>query len=413
MKPMTVKQLEALEGVGRHNCGDGLYLEIDPVGNRRWLYRYQFQGKRTNLGLGGYCSKSNGLKIARERVTEFKALIARGTDPQASINAKKQALEASRRAERAELEAASNSFQVVAYAWYEASKAQWKNGKHVAQNINTLRDYVFPIIGSKPIADCGVSDVLACLKPIWEIKTETASRVRQRIEKVFNYAKAAGMRTGENPAQWKNNLDALLPPAGKIKRQRALKFEHGGNFPSMPYQEVPSFYAELNERTGASVRMLQLVILTASRTGPILLMKWKDIDFKNSVWSISKQDMKASRAFKVPLVPEAVRILSEIPRVGDYVFPTPRDIDRPMSNNSMLALLRRIGRDDITVHGFRTSFRTWAEELTDEGLVAEHALAHLVGDKTVQSYQRSDLFDRRRCLMNSWANFVTERGETL
>ena len=412
MPKITAKEVEARKEPGRLACGDNLYLEVDARSlEKRWIYRYQFQGRRTSLGLGSYDAKTNGLAQARKSALEKNALIANGVDPKAHKDAQKRALEASRQADRKAKEVASNSFEVVAREWFATNKHQWKNSKHTNQNITTLEDYVFPIIGSKPIAECDVNDVLACLQPIWNKITETASRVRGRMEKVFGYAKAKGLRSGENPAQWKNNLDALLPSALKLKRNKALEDEHEGHHAALPYQEVPAFMKELAKRDGLSARMLEFTILTASRTQPVLNAKWSDIDLKARVWSIPAKEMKTKKAFQVPLSDQAIKILEAIETGSKYVFPSPNDLKIPQTSNSMLAVLKRMKRQDITVHGFRTSFRIWVAETGRDEIVAEHALAHQVGSEVERAYQRSDLFDRRRVLIDDWAAFLFQEDE--
>jgi integrase len=412
MPKITAKEIEARKEPGRLACGDNLYLEVDARSlEKRWLYRYQFRGKRTSLGLGSYDARTNGLAQARKNALEKNALIANGVDPKAHKDAQKRALEASRQADKKAKEVASNSFEVVAREWFATNKHQWKNSKHTNQNITTLEDYVFPIIGSKPIAECDVNDVLACLQPIWNKITETASRVRGRMEKVFGYAKAKGLRSGENPAQWKNNLDALLPSALKLKRNKALEDEHEGHHAALPYQEVPAFMKELAKRDGLSARMLEFTILTASRTQPVLNAKWSDIDLEAKVWSIPAKEMKTKKAFQIPLSDQAIKILEAIETGSKYVFPSPNDLKIPQTSNSMLAVLKRMKRQDITVHGFRTSFRTWVAETGRDEVVAEHALAHQVGSEVERAYQRSDLFDRRRVLMDDWAVFLFQEDE--
>jgi integrase len=226
------------------------------------------------------------------------------------------------------------------------------------------------------------------------------------MEKVFGYAKARGLRSGENPAQWKNNLDALLPSALKLKRNKALEDEHEGHHAALPYQEVPAFMKELAKRDGLSARMLEFTILTASRTQPVLNAKWSDIDLEAKVWSIPAKEMKTKKAFQIPLSDQAIKILEAIETGSKYVFPSPNDLKIPQTSNSMLAVLKRMKRHDITVHGFRTSLRTWVAETGRDEIVAEHALAHQVGSEVERAYQRSDLFDRRRKLLDDWGAFL-------
>lgn len=405
MFKLTAKEVESITTPGRYSAGGGLYLDVRKNLSKSWLYRYQFQGKRTQLGLGGV-SKANSLSIARTKALEMSSLIAKGIDPKLKKDENKRDLINSREAERGRQKAQEHTFEKVAYDWWESMKGEWTNEKNTAQNINTLKEYVFPLIGSKPIADVSVKDVLECLKTIWYEKTETASRVRQRMEKVFNYAKTLGLRSGENPAQLKNNLDALLPPAGKLKRKKALDDPNEGHFAAMPYKEVPDFAKELAKEDALTAKMLLFTILTASRTKAITQAKWEQIDLEEGVWTIPAKQMKTKVRFKVPLASRVIALLREIPTVSDYVFPSPLNLDKPMSNMAMLSLMRRMGYDAYTVHGFRTSFRVWAEETTNYGIVAEHALAHKVGSAVERSYQRSDLLDKRRTLMSLWADYL-------
>jgi integrase len=406
MQKLTAKEVEAISEPGRYAAGDGLYLDVKPNQSKSWLYRYQFQGRRTQLGLGGL-SKANTLAVARAKALEMSSLIARGVDPKKHKDEQKLQIANELEAKKKAHGIKKNTFEKVAYDWWESKKSEWTNEKNIAQNINSLKDYVFPVIGAKPISEITVHDVLACLKPIWHDKTETASRVRQRMEKVFAYAKTLGLRSGENPAQLKNNLDSLLPPAARIKRKKALDDPNEGHFASMPYQDVPAFVKELVEQDSLAAKMLLFTIFTAARTGTVLLARWSQIDLEQKVWSIPAKQMKAKVSFKVPLAPECVSLLGSIEKVSDYVFPSPRNTRSPMSNMAMLALLERMKVEEATVHGFRASFRVWAEETTDYGVVAEHALAHQVGSNVERAYQRSDLLEKRRALMRDWAKFLS------
>ncbi len=406
MPRLTAKEVDAIDAAGRYAAGDGLYLDVKPNLSKSWLFRYQFQGKRTQLGLGGV-SKANTLAVARAKALEMASLVAKGVDPKKKKDEVKRQALAELEAKREALGLKKNTFERVAYDWWESKKHEWTNAKNTAQNINTLREYVFPTIGAKPIADITVHDVLACLKPIWYTKTETASRVRQRMEKVFNYARTLGLRAGENPAQLRNNLDTLLPPAKRLKRKKALDDPNEGHFCSMPYKEVPALVTQLYGEQSLSAKMLLFTIFTTVRTGTAVQAKWDQIDLEKGTWSIPAKLMKTKVKFKVPLSKEVVKLLKSVDRVSDYVFPSPSDLEAPMSNMAMLALLRRMEIESYTVHGFRTSFRTWAEEMTDFGVVAEHALAHKVGSEVERSYQRSDLFMKRAKLIQSWASYIS------
>ncbi len=405
MPRLTAKEVDAIVTAGRYAAGDGLYLDVKPNLSKSWLFRYQFRGKRTQLGLGGL-SKANTLAVARVKALEMASLVARGIDPKKhKEEVKRQAL-AEQDAEKKDLGLKKNTFEKVAYDWWESKRHEWTNAKNTAQNINTLREYVFPTIGSKPIAEITVHDVLACLKPIWHTKTETASRVRQRMEKVFNYAKTLELRSGENPAQLRNNLDALLPPAKRLKRKKALDDPNEGHFSAMPYREVPALVGQLYGEQSLSAKMLLFTIFTVVRTGTVVQARWSHIDLDEGVWTIPAKLMKTKVKFKVPLTREVLKLLKSIDQVSDFVFPSPNDLQKPMSNMAMLALLRRMEIGSYTVHGFRTSFRTWAEEMTDFGIVAEYVLAHRVGSEVERSYQRSDLLEKRKALMADWVQYL-------
>ncbi len=405
MPRLTAKEVDAIDTAGRYAAGDGLYLDVKPNLSKSWLFRYQFQGKRTQLGLGGL-SKANTLAVARVKALEMASLVAKGIDPKKhKEEVKRQAL-AEQDAQKKALGLKQNTFEKVAYDWWESKRHEWTNAKNTAQNINTLQEYVFPTIGPKPIAEITVHDVLACLKPIWHTKTETASRVRQRMEKVFNYAKTLGLRSGENPAQLRNNLDALLPPAKRLKHKKALDDPNEGHFPAMPYREVPALVGQLYGEESLSAKMLLFTIFTVMRTGTVVQARWSQIDLDEGVWTIPAKLMKTKVKFKVPLTREVLKLLKSIDQVSDFVFPSPNDFHKPMSNMAMLALLRRMEIGSYTVHGFRTSFRTWAEEMTDFGVVAEYVLAHKVGSEVERSYQRSDLLEKRKALMADWVQYI-------
>ena len=408
MPKLTVKKIEAISKPGRYSDGDGLYLNVTNTLSMRWEFRYQFQGKRTWLGLGPY-SKSNSLSQARASCLHHRGLIAKGIDPQSNKDEEKRKFQELEQKKKEKALAGKNIVRSVATDWWNDNKVAWTNQKQIQQNINTLRDYVFPKIGDKPIKDVTVEDVRNCLKPIWETKTETASRVRQRLERVFAYAKAKGLRSGENPAQWRNNLDALLPPPASIKRKKALEDPNNGHFGSMAYEEVPAFVQELSKNPSLSARMVYFLILTVARTNSVRMGRWDEIDLKKSQWVIPARNMKNKKPFTIPLSDVAINLLNNLPRVSDYIFPSPADLNKPMSENAMLALVqRRMNRKDVTVHGFRTSFRTWVAEQTNyDGDLAEYALSHEVGSKVEQAYQRSSLVEKRSRMMIDWARFIT------
>lgn len=369
---------------GRYGDGGGLYLVIDPGGSRRWIMKFRQNNREREMGLGSASIVS--LADARHRRNEARKLIAEGRDPIAERKKPDPAT------------AKAVTFGAFADALIPELVKGYRNEKHKAQWTSTLATYATSL-RSKPIADITTDDVLAVLTPIWTDKNETAARVRGRIEKVLDAAKARGLRTGENPARWRGHLDQLLSKRRKLQR---------GHHTAMPFAEVPAFVAALREREGISALALEFTILTASRIGPVLSCPWSEIDRKAKVWTVPASRMKAEREHRVPLSPRALEILDELEplRRGNLVFPSFR-ADKPMSDMALSALLKRMGVK-ATTHGFRSSFRDWAGEMTDfPREVAEVALAHVVGDDTERAYRRGDALDKRRKLMDAWDAFVT------
>lgn len=375
--PLSARKVETAKP-GRHGDGRGLFLYVKPSGSRSWVLRYQVQGRRRDLGLGAYPDVS--LAMARERASEARRLIANGEDPITKKHQSKPKI-----------------FKDAALELIESKRPGWKNAKHAAQWTSTLETYVFPKIGQVQIARVETADVIAALTPIWSSKPETANRVRQRIEAVIDYAAALGIRTGDNPARWRGHLDHLLPKPTKV---RAVK-----HHPALPHAEIATFMAKLTVRSGVAPRALGFTILTAARSGETRGMTWGEIDLKNCIWTIPANRMKAGKEHRVPLSAAAVALLG--PRRDDdaLVFKSEVKPGKPISDMSMTAVLRRMKRDEITVHGFRSTFRDWAGETTGfPREVIEAALAHGIKDKAEAAYARSDLFDKRRNLMDAWAN---------
>lgn len=366
---------------GRHGDGRGLFLYVKPTGARSWVLRYQVQGRRRDLGLGAYPDVT--LAMARERASEARRLIAEGQDP---IAIKQQAK--------------PKTFRDAALELIESKRPGWKSGKHAAQWTATLETYVFPKFGQVQVAKVETADVMGALKPIWTKKPETASRVRQRIEAVLDYASALAIRTGDNPARWRGHLDHLLPKPAKV---RAVK-----HHPALPHAEIASFMAELSGRAGVAARALGFTILTAARSGETRGMTWAEINLEARIWTIPAKRMKAGKEHRVPLCDEAVAFLGQSRDATKLVFESESKAGKPISDMSMTAVLRRMGRDGITVHGFRSTFRDWAGETTGfPREVIEAALAHGIKDKAEAAYARSDLFDKRRDLMVAWAGVAT------
>ena len=373
---------------GRHSDGGGLYLVVDLSGAKRWLFMYRRDGRQKEMGLGGLGGVS--LADARRRRDEARKLLAAGLDP---IEEKRTAAVKS---------------DVVTFGAFvdqlvpELSKG-FKNAKHIRQWTQTLASYTGPI-EAKAIDAISTDDVLACLRPIWSEKSETASRVRGRIERVLDAARARGLRSGENPARWRGHLDQLLSRRRKLTR---------GHHVALPFQDVPGFVTDLQARKAGTASALEFLILTAARAGEVLGCRWSEIDFDTRVWTVPAVRMKAGREHRVPLTDRAMAILLAAYEVrrGDFVFPS-HTAAKPLSNMAFDALLTRM-KVRATPHGFRSSFRDWCGETTAfPREVAEAALAHVVGNEVERSYRRGDALQKRRLLMNSWATFVSQGHAT-
>jgi integrase len=374
---------------GYYGDGGGLYLRVAPGGAKGWIFRYGGRGRRRDMGLGGY--PAIGLAKARELAGDCRSVLAVGLDPIAVRKEKRLA---------AAVEAAkAMTFDECATAYICAHEVGWRNLKHRQQWRNTLATYVTPVVGRLPVSAVDTGLVLKVLEPIWTRKPETASRVRGRMEGVLDWAKVRGYRTGENPARWRGHLDHLLPAKTKVR-----KVEHHA---ALPYARIGAFLAALRKQKGISSRALEFLVLTASRSGEALGAVWDEVDMGAKVWTIPPGRMKAGKEHRVPLSDATLAVLQQMHdiRHSDYVFPGGRD-RRPLSEMSLFMLLRRMGHGDITAHGFRSTFRDWAAEQTNfPREVAEMALAHAVGDAVERAYARTDLFERRRKLMDAWAAY--------
>jgi integrase len=392
---LTALKVERLAKPGMHADGGGLYLRITPRGARNWVLRYVLNGRPRWMGLGPLALY--GLAEARARALDARRKRHDGIDP---IDA--------RRADRARhrLEVAKSiTFQECAEMYIASHKAGWRNEKHKYQWPATLQAYAYPVFGALPVQAVDTALMLKVLEPIWANKSETASRVRQRIENVLDFAKVRGYREGENPARWRGHLDKLLPA-----RSRVRQVEH---LAALPYSDLPLFLANLRKRDAFAARGLEFLILTAARTNEVIGARWSEIDLLDKTWTIPADRMKALREHRVPLSPPALALLQVMQTAGltndinAYVFPGPR-AGKPLSNMAFLMLLRRMGIVDLTVHGFRATFKTWASERTSiQNEIVEAALAHIVGDKVEQAYRRTDMFEKRRRLMQQWATFCT------
>lgn len=383
-KALSPAKVRSITDPGRYADGNGLYLVVDPSGAKRWLLRVVVRGKRTDIGLGGLRLVSQA--EAREEAGRLRKIARAGGDPLAE-----------RRAARL----ATLTFEVAAEQVHAAHKVSWKNPKHAAQWINTLTTYALPFFGKKQVDQVDSSDVLKALNPIWISKPETARRVLQRIRTVFDWAKASGHRSGDNPV---DGVSKVLP------KQNAVGSHHA----ALPYAKASQFIKKLRTvDAGASSRLaLEFMILTAVRTSEVLGAKWGEIDLKKKTWTIPAERMKMKPEHRVPLAARCIEILKEARNLTDksmLVFPGRSD-DKPLSNMVFLMLLRRMNFK-ITAHGFRSTFRDWASEQTSfPNAVCEAALAHTIKDKTEAAYNRTDLFDKRRELMAAWAGYCAGKG---
>jgi len=384
---LSAIQVKRLTEPGCHAVGGvpGLMLRITDTAAASWLLRTVIGGKRSEIGLGSYPEVS--LASARTKAAELRARIKQGYDPRSERKAAQQGTE--------------RTFEAVAGAYIEAHRAGWRNAKHGDQWANTLKTYAFPIIGDKPVADVTVADVLAVLTPIWTVKPETASRVRNRVELVLAYAMALEYRPrGLNPATWRGHLDQLLP-----KRSKVEQVQH---HQAVDYRNVQDFLKLLRNMPGMGARCLEFVLFTACRSGEARGATWPEFDLAEKVWSIPVERMKARRPHRVPLADCVVTLLQNLPRLegSDLVFWGAK-AGKPISDMTLTACMRRMGLDAVP-HGIRSTFRDWAAETTaTPNEVVEMALAHAVGNATEAAYRRGDLFDKRRQLMAAWAAYLS------
>jgi len=368
---------------GRHGDGSGLYLVVDPSGARRWMLRVTVNRKRCDLGLGGASYVS--LQDAREKAMKYRRIARQGGDP------------------RLDAQRDIPAFEEMAKQVHKERLPTWANPKHGDQWINTLRDYAFPKIGRLPVSDIGQPQVLLCLSPIWTEKHETARRLSQRIKIVLDVAKSKGFRSGENPVTEIHNARVLPKVRAKVEHHKA-----------MAWRDVPAFYTDLQKRSAMAAKALMFTILTASRTNEVLEAKWDEINFEDRLWTVPAERMKTREEHRVPLTDAMLAILEPLQAMqSEYVFEGQKR-NKPLSNMSMLMLLRRIGIKDVTVHGFRSAFRDWASEVANAPReVAEKCLAHSVGSDVERAYARSTLLDRRRVLMDRWSAHVASSTDNV
>jgi integrase len=369
--------------------GGGLYLYVAPTGAKNWVFRYVIAGKESNMGMGSYPDTS--LAEARDHATEYRKAKRVGVDPKDYRRKQLEGLRAQY--------ASSKLFREVAEEFIENKRSGWKNKKHAGQWSATLKTYAYPMIGGMSVDQIQIEDILKILKPIWNEKPETATRVRQRLEAILDAAITLKYRTSENPARWKGHLENLLP-----KREKVKKVKH---HPALPYKDASGFMTKLRSRNSIGAKALKFTILTACRTNEVINAKWDEIDLDGAVWVIPEDRMKAGREHRVPLSPSAVDVLKSIKRQSDFIFNGVR-VNRPISDATMRKLLQKdMGYEHLVVHGFRSTFRDWvAEETNYPNIVAEMALAHTIKDQAEASYRRGDLFKKRLQMMKDWDDYL-------
>ncbi|MBA4788383.1 MAG: tyrosine-type recombinase/integrase [Rhizobiales bacterium] len=381
-KALTAVQVRQLKLPGRYADGNGLYLEVTAAGTKHWLLRLVVQGRRRDIGLGS--TTLVPLLEAREKAMAFRKIAREGGDPIA---------------ERDKFKPTIPTFREAAERVHSENAPSWKNPKHAAQWLTTVKTYAFPELGDRLVNEIGSPDLLRVLSPIWLAKPETARRLKQRLGTVFDWAKAAGYRQGDNPIE---GVERGLP------KQTAAKVHHA----ALAYTQVPDFVATLCACDAALTVKLafEFLILTAARTGEVLGATWDEIDFEEQTWTVPAARMKAKKAHRVPLCPRAVEILKQARAFGSHgpIFPG-RSAGKPLSNMAFLMVLRRLDLD-VTAHGFRSAFRDWASEETNfPREVCEMALAHAVENRVEAAYRRGDLFEKRRQLMKAWSDYLSNR----
>lgn len=394
MGKLTVLKIQHLTTPGQYGDGDCLYLQVkrDDLDrlSRSWVYRFKLNGKRREMGLGPLHLVS--LADARQKVLACRKMHLEGIDPIEVRRAKREQVALER--------ANAMTFKVCAEKFIASHKASWKNDKHAAQWPSSLSTYVYPVIGALPAHRIDTALVMRVLEPVWSSKPETASRLRGRIEIILDWARVHGYRTGENPARWRGHLDKLLPPRSRMRRVR--------HHAALPYDELPAFIVRLRQEDGVAARALEFLILTAARTGEVIGATPDEI--QEGMWTVPAERMKAGKEHRVPLSTPAMATADKMAALGKpYLFPS-RKFDAPLSNMAMLQLLSRMGRSDLTAHGFRSTFKDWASETTDHAPeVVEMALAHAIDDKVEAAYRRGGLLQKRVALMDDWASFCANQ----
>jgi integrase len=393
---------------GRYCDGDGLYLLVKKSGARFWVFRYKVNGSKlreAGLGRAGAGRNSVRLAEARERASTLFRQVKSGIDPLSA----REATAAAAKAAAQDAAVKRVTFREAAQRFIDGHTPSWRNPKHAAQWAATIETYANPVFGHLPVGDVATTHVLAAIERVWLSKPETASRLRGRIERILDFAKTRGWRAGENPAAWKGHLALTLPARSKVR-----KVEHHA---ALPWREIGDFMIALQDQQGVGARALRFAILTAARSGEVRGARWGEIDMSAATWIVPAERMKGGREHRVPMSKPTIEVLHEMAQArlstdsGALVFPG-RDAGRLLSDMSLTAVLRRIGRGDLTAHGFRSSFRDWAAETTAYPTeLVEMALAHAVGNKVEAAYRRGDLFEKRRRLMDDWAAYCSTTSD--
>ena len=395
---LTAKFVERVSSPGKYADGGGLFLQVqdrtDGAVAKSWLVRFRSQaGRMREMGLG--VLDLVPLADARAKALDARRKAAAGSDP---IEEKKS-VRSKLRADEEKL----MTFEQCAKAYIEVHESSWKNESHKTQWTRTLEMYAYPVFGSMPVSKIDQASVFKVLDPIWSKKTETASRLRGRIEAILDWAKVRGYREGENPARWKGHVAKALPARTKIQ-----PIQH---HPALPYKDVPNFMAELLATESIGAKAFAFCILNVTRTSETLYAERTEFDLSERVWTIPSERMKARKEHRIPLSDASLTLLKAVDQLSDpdfkYLFESTKKPGEPLSNMTFLTMLKRMKRQDLTAHGFRSTFRDWAAEATSYPReVAELALAHTIGDKVEAAYRRGDLLEKRRNLMNDWSTFA-------
>ena len=390
---LTAKGIDNLTRPGNHHDGLGLYLQVAKTGGKSWLLKYTISGKAREMGLGSQHDVT--LEAARKARDAQRALL------KGELRVDPVEVRLAQRRQSAVESAKSKTFNECAAAYIKDHKAEWRNAKYPKEWASTLETYAAPTFGTLPVGSVDTGMVMTVLDPIWRTKTETANRVRGRIEVILDWATVHGFRSGDNPARWRGHLDKLLPKPSKVR-----PVQHRD---ALPYGDVPAFLEALRKHSGTAVQALEIVIFTAARVSEVVGATWAEFDLKDATWTIPGSRIKSGREHRIPLSTAALKVLQRLhtTKQNEFVFPGQK-VGKPLTIAAPMKQLRDMGHEKLTVHGFRSSFRDWCGEQTNfPREIAEAALSHVVKDKTEAAYARGDLFDKRAKLMQAWAQYCT------